>query len=103
MKYLPNKGQLFYVSVKSREFTIQRPDKSGTMTLEKYKVGNDDAYANGIFRCRARDDTVIIASVEIPLELASHKGFMFKISNYEFSPVGPDVAKFYNLVIEHDD
>lgn len=101
--YIPRKGHLFYLSTKPREITVQKPGSTGTTTVERYKVGEDHSYSNAIFRCEASDQTVVVGKVVVPLNYPDqHQGFLFRINHYLFQPVGPEVARHYQLEVNHD-
>lgn len=101
-RYIPSREDFFYIECKPREVMIPRRE-GGIATAERVLI-QDDSYGNAIFQCVARDSTAIIAKVLIPKPISAIiSEVMFKINNYNFSPVGPEVIKHYNFLKENDE
>jgi hypothetical protein len=92
-KLIPDAGMLFYA-----EPTWHLNDldlKDGILVLAKSK-SKDRSYSEKVMRCIASDDRSVIAEVAWGQSFGKDPR-MFNISEYAFSPVGPDVVNALGL------
>lgn len=98
-EYIPPVGHLTYVHVRDRIRMVETNDKFGSTTIEKLVV-KDNSYSESIFKCLAVDDTLVVCSVvHGGYSSSTNKPYLFRKDQYQFTPVGPTVAKALNLEI----
>lgn len=87
--YIPQEGDLFYVKC---NFMRDHENRDGTLTRVRI---NDNSYSDAIFQMIAKDNTALIGARVFDYGSAKDgtDRKLFRIEQYEFSPVGPDVYK----------
>lgn len=91
--FVPNTGDLFYCA--------KRPLKSQHVVREDFGnervatvVSTDHSYSTDVFKCVARDDTLIIAERFTGMNFSSASPVRFRISHWTYDPVGPEVRRY---------
>lgn len=92
MNFIPNKGDMFYVTYIPRDRIIDG-GPFGTATVVKQM---DNSYCDDIFECLASDETVIVGKF-LTENYFQNKPITFRRSKVTFSPVGPDVVAALGL------
>jgi len=90
-KFIPDAGTHFYVKCKPRTQQVVVDDGFMAQKVQTI-VLQDNSYSDVIFECIVSDETCIMAKSKFGGY--STRATMFKIDNYEFSPVGPDVLQY---------
>lgn len=88
----PLKGDLFYAEHKPVEETVEGPN-GVTVTLRK----QERSYRGLIFRADAQDDYVLLA-YNVRESYMKDTPYTFVKKDFNFIPVGPDVAKALNIL-----
>lgn len=89
MTFIPFPGALFYLKIKPRSHYVV--EREGFMDTKVKKLTEEDgSFREDIFRCVAKDDTMVIAKRLTGYE--NEKKMIFRQENYIFEPVGPAVA-----------
>ena len=86
--FIPNAGMLFYVRFIPRNRVFE--GKYGTPVMEKVQ---DRSYIDDVFRCVGRDDTMVVADMLTNTYGSPRR--LFRITDVQFSPVGPQVAAVF--------
>lgn len=97
-KFTPDAGVLHYVSCKPLTRVIGDGLFGGILAEPKVVEQQDRSYQGDIFRCVARDSHAIVS--ERLTGFMSGSRLTFVITNYEFAPVGPDVAAAVGIANE---
>lgn len=91
--FVPSTGDLFYCT--------KRPLKSQHLIREDFGnervatvVSTDSSYSTDVFKCVARDDTLIIAERFIGMNFSSASLVRFRISQWTYDPVGPEIRQY---------
>jgi hypothetical protein len=90
-KFTPDPGTLFYADT-TRE-SVRQVGSGDTAVAVKER---DRSYAEKVLRCVALDQMVVIAEVAWGQNNGNSRRMLLR-SEYEFQPVGPDVAAALGL------
>lgn len=96
MSFIPSSGDLFYIACKPRKRVIGGGifDTAGT---ERVVEIQDNSYSGHIFRCIACDDYALVGEQKHG-GYGSKEPYTFVLSQYTFSPVGPEVVRALGLI-----
>lgn len=94
-KFVPSKGDYFYVSCKPRKKVIG----GGVFDIgvaEKVVEIEDRSYSGYVFQCMGRDDYALAAERR-PEGVGVIDRCAFVIAHYNFAPVGPEMLQALGL------
>lgn len=91
--FIPETGVKFYVKCKPRIQQIVVDDGFMAQKVETV-VKQDNSFSDMIFECSVADSNALFAKAIYGGYGSKNRAYMFKIENYEFSPVGPEVMEF---------
>ena len=98
MSFVPNTGDYFYCSIRPvvRDQVISNP-MMGIAEVVKVRH-TDGSFQDKIFQCVARDDTMLVVRVVAGgTQWEREQTDNFRISRFQFEPVGPEVRRYYRL------
>jgi hypothetical protein len=93
-EFIPDLGMLFMVE--STCVLTQEVNIGGVAVMEKFKSGS---YKTDVFRCKATDARTVVADMVLGVMLCVHgeAPIILLKRDYNFYPVGPDVAAALGL------
>lgn len=100
--FIPATGYYFYVTANPRIRHVEIHNSTSFATDVKQVIHQDNSYTDEIFLCLARDDTAVIGESKHGSSWGKGKPQLFKIANYSFAPVGPEVLRLLGFGVSID-
>jgi len=97
MKWLPQPGELFYVTC---NVVRERPVENMMGDVIAVTKTRDGSYRTDVFRAVASDDTMLVGE-HVRGGYIINEPVIFRRSEWDIAPVGPDVATALNLQSEN--
>ena len=94
MAWIPDAGDIFVVRFKPRTRLVEHSTEHGVVVLKE--TTNDRAYMSDVFRCKASDESTVVAVRVVGFEM-NNKNTVLTTNFHEFRPVSPEVKAALGL------